>query len=268
MIGVDLRTHISSAAELPRKVYLRELSGYDELSNGSVAELIDGLLLDRPDAVARRGDALRLTLAETDRVLAAIYRSLYGDEVECHVNCTACGSSFALSFTLTDLWDDVTEPTPEDERLLVELEGPDTRGVYSLGRLRFRLPTGEDLAEVACLVPEEMVAALRARCVLEEDSELGEEALDRAMALVGPTLDTDLEGVCPECNAEQVVAFRIDEFLFAALRRESSLLTREVHELARAYRWSRREILEMPRRERRQHAGLVLAEAAADGGWA
>ena len=60
----------------------------------------------------------------------------------------------------------------------------------------------------------------------------------------------------------------MDEFLFAALWRESALLTREVHELARAYRWSRREILEMPRRERRQHAGLVLAEAAWDGRWA
>ena len=88
------------------------------------------------------------------------------------------------------------------------------------------------------------------------------------MFLVGPTLDTDLDGVCPGCGTKQAVPFRIDEFLLAALRRESALLTREVHELARAYRWSRREILEMPRRERRQHAGLVLAASAADGGWA
>jgi hypothetical protein len=268
MIGVDLRTHISSDAEPPRKVYLRELSGYDELSNGSAAELIDGLLLDRPDAAVRPGDARRLTLAETDRVLAAIYRSLYGDEVECYTDCNACGSSYALSFTLTDLWDDVTAQTPEDERLLAELEGPDSRGVYGLDGLRFRLPTGDDLAEVACLRPEEMVAALRARCVLEEDSGVGEEVLDRALALAGPTLDTDLDGLCPECGAEQLVPFRLDEFLFAALRRESSLLTREVHELARAYRWSRREILEMPRHERRQHTGLVLSDAASDGGWA
>ena len=266
MIGVDLRTHTGAGAGPPRKVYLRELSGYDELCDCSAAELIDRLLLDRPGAAARPGDAARLTLAEADRVLAAVYRSLYGDEVECHVNCASCGSPYSLSFTLTDMWDALTETTPEDEQLLSELEGPDERGVYRLGSLSFRLPTGEDLAEAATRGPEGIAGALRARCVLQEDAGRGEETLDRAMSLAGPTLDTDLEGVCPGCGAGQSIPFRIDEFLLAALRRESALLAREVHELARAYRWSRREILEMPRRERRQHAGLVLAELEAAGG--
>ncbi|HEX7177270.1 MAG TPA: hypothetical protein VF240_18580 [Pyrinomonadaceae bacterium] len=265
---MDLRTHAGRGAGVPRRVYLRELSGYDELASGSAVELIDRLLVERPGAAARPGDARRLTLAEADRVLAAVYRSLYGDDIECHVSCPACRSSYALSFTLTDMWTAVTETTPEDEQLLDELAGPDEDGVYHLDGFRFRLPTGEDLAEVAGLGTEGMAEALRARCVLEENAERGEETLDHAMTLAGPTLDTDLDGVCPECGAEQAVPFRIDEFLFAALRRESALLTREVHELARAYRWSRREILEMPRRERRQHAGLVLAAAAPDGGWA
>ena len=266
MIGVDLRTHTGAGAGPPRRVYLRELSGYDELCDCTAVELLDRLLLDRPGAAARPGDAGKLTLAEVDRVLAALYRSLYGDEVECHVSCAACGSPYSLSFTLREMWDAITETTPEDEHLLSELEGPDERGVYRLGSLTFRLPTNEDLAQAAEPGPEGTAAALRSRCVLQEDAGLGEETLDRAMSLAGPTLDTDLEGVCPECGTEQAVPFRIDEFLLAALRRESALLAREVHELARAYRWSRREILEMPRRERRQHAGLVLAELAAAGG--
>jgi hypothetical protein len=270
---VDLRTHIISDAEPPRDVYLRELAGYDELSTGSAVELVDGLLLDRPGAAARPGDARRLTLSEVDRMLAAVYRGLYGDAVVCHVTCPGCRSSYELSFTLSDMWDALTETTPEDEELLAALDGPDGHGVYRLGSLRFRLPTGEDLAEVVGLGPEASAAALRASCVLEQSAGDGRErpgleaTLDRAMALVGPTLDTDLDGVCPECSAEQAVPFRIDEFLFAALRRERALLTREVHELARAYRWSRHEILEMPRRERRQHAGLVLAANASGGGW-
>lgn len=267
MIRVDLCT-FTMDGELSRNVYLRELSGYDELCIGPATELIDRLLVDRPGVAARPGEAGKLTLGETDRVLAAVFRSLYGDELECHVSCSACGVSYASSFTLADMWDAVTETTPTDTRPLEELEGPDERGVYRLGGLRFRLPTGEDLTEVAGLDEERMAAALRARCVLEEDPRHTDETLDRVMALAGPTLDTDLDGVCPECGAEQSVPFRIDEFLFSALRRESALLTREVHELARAYRWSRREILEMPRAERRQHAGLVLAEAAGDGRWA
>jgi hypothetical protein len=274
MIAVDLRTHITSDAEPPRQAYLRELAGYDELWNGSAVELIDRLLLDRPGAAARPGDARRLTLSEIDRVLAAVYRGLYGDTVECHVACPDCHSSYELSFTLSDMWDALTETTPEDEELLAALEGPDGQGVYRLGVPRFRLPTGEDLAEVAGLGPEASAAALRGRCVLGDRAGDGpaapelEATLDRVMALVGPTLDTDLDGVCPECGAEQAVPFRIDEFLFAALRRESALLTREVHELALAYGWSRREILEMSRHERRQHAGLVLAASASEGGWA
>jgi len=266
MIGVDLRTHTGAGAGPPRKVYLRELSGHDESFDGTAAELIDRLLLERPGAAARPGEAARLTLAEVDRVLAAIYRSLYGDEVECHVNCASCGSPYTMSFTLTDMWDALTETSAEDEQLLAELEGPDERGVFGLGALRFRLPTGEDLLEAAAGGPEGVAAALRSRCVLAEDDGRGDETLDRAMSLTGPTFDTDLEGACPECGAEQSVPFRLEEFLLAALRRESAMLAREVHELARAYGWSRREILEMTRRERRQHAGLVLAEAASSGG--
>jgi len=272
VIAIDLRTHITSDGEPPRHVCLRELAGYDELSSGSAIELIDGLLLDRPGVAARPGDAGRLTLAEADRVLAAVYRSLYGDGVECHVSCPNCRSSYEISFTLSDMWDALTETSPEDEQLLAWLGGPDGHGVYRLGVFRFRLPTAEDVADVARLEPEASVAELRARCVLHDDSADGpdspelEETLDRVMSLVGPMLDTDLGGACPECGAEQVVPFRIDEFLLAALRRESVLLTREVHELARAYRWSRQEILEMPRRERRQHVALLLAASAPDGG--
>lgn len=267
MIQVDLRTHCRTDRESPRQVYLRELSGNDELSDASTTELIDRLLIDLPGAAVRAGEACKLSLAETDRILAAIFRSLYGDEVECHVRCEACGAFYESSFTLTDLWRVVTETGPEDDELLERLEGPDGQGAYRLDGSCFRLPTGEDLAEVAVFDPEARAVALRARCVLEDDGRHPEETLDRVMALAGPTLDTDLDGLCPLCGAEQSVPFRLDRFLFAALRRERTLLTREVHELARAYRWSRREILEMPRHERRQHAGLVLAETAAAGRW-
>jgi hypothetical protein len=265
MIRVDLRIRLKPAGQAQRYVYLRELSGYDELWDAAATALIDRLLVDYPGVAVRPGEALKLTLAEVDRVLATVYRSLYGDEVTCHVPCSACSGAYALSFTLTDMWAAVTEMSPEDEALLSKLDGPDEQGVYYLGPLGFRLPTGEDLAAVAGLEPEAMVKALQARCIVAQDPHWNEETfLDRLMSLVGPTLDTDLDGVCPRCGAEQAVPFRIDTFLLAALRRESALLTREVHELARTYHWSRREILEMPRRERRQYTGLVLAELTSD----
>jgi hypothetical protein len=268
MTRVDLRTPWKPDLEPSRAVYLREIAGYDELSDISALELMDRLLVDGPGAIAQQGEASRLSLTDADRVLAAIYRSLYGDLVECQVACSTCRSAYVMSFTLTDMWNAAIEVAPENEELLGSIEGPDEGGLYRLGKLAFRLPTGADLAEIAGRDPQSMEHDLRARCVVEEDPDQDDEIIDRLLSLAGPTLDSDLDSTCPECGADQAVPFRIDDFLMAALQRESPLLTREVHELARAYRWSRHEILEMSRRERRQHACLVLAETSSDGGWA
>ena len=266
IIRVELRT-VQTRQSLPAQVFLRELSGFDELCADSVTELIDRLLIDRPGSAFGPGQTGKMSLSDTDLVTAELYRHLYGDDVEAKAVCSACGSAWSVSFTLTDLIASSNATSEDDLAILRGVEGPDTDGVYSFEGSRFRLPTGEDLAAVSGLEPGDMERAMRTRCVLQQDPQHDDEIVDRAMSLVGPTLDTDLEATCSECGSEQSVPFRIDEFLLAALRRESVLLTREVHELALAYRWSRREILEIPREERRQYAGLVLAYTAASGGW-
>jgi hypothetical protein len=267
MIHVDLNTRVTPDLHTHRFVCLRELCGHDELWDDTAIGLIDRLLVDRPGVAFGPGDAKKLTLSETDRVLAAIYRSLYGDAVECHVACSTCGSTYAMSFTLTELWDSVRTPSPDDDVLLADLVDADGDGVYRFRSLRFRLPTGDDVQVVAGLAPDDLARALRRRCVVDDDRSLDEDALDRVLSLAGPILDMDLDSTCSECGTAQGVPFRLDEFLLSALRRESPLLTREVHELARAYRWSRHEILQMTRRERRQHAELVLAELGSGDTW-
>ena len=243
MIHVNLNTRVTTGLRAHRFVCLRELCGEDELWDDAAIGLIDRLLLDRPGAAFGPGDAKKFTLSETDRVLAAIYRSLYGDAVECHVVCSRCGRSYAMSFTLTELWQSVTSPSPDVDVLIADLGDADADGVYRFRSLRFRLPTGEDLDAIAGLTPQEQAHALRVRCVLDDDRSVDERAFDRALSLAGPILDVDLDSTCSECGATQGVPFRLDEFLLSALRREGPLLTREVHELARAYRWSRQEIL-------------------------
>ena len=151
--------------------------------------------------------------------------------------------------------------------MIADLGAADQAGVYHFRAVRFGLPTGEDLDAVAGLAPEEQARALRERCVLEDDRSVDERAFNRALSLAGPILDLDVDSTCSECDAAQGVPFRIDEFLLSALRREGPLLTREVHELARAYRWSRQEILAMTRRERRQHTGLVLVAVEPGESW-
>ena len=258
MTRVDLRPPLQPNGDSPRAVYLREISGYDELSDISATDLIDRLLIDRPGTIARSGEALELTLSDADRVFAAIYQKLFGELVECQVRCGSCPSRYTMSFTLSEMWAAACESTPEEH----ELDGPDNGGMYRSGNLVFRLPRLADAADVAGLDQEDSERELRARCVVQEDPNRNDDVLDRLMSMVGPTLDSDLDSTCPECGTDQVIPFRIDEFLMAAMKRERSMLTREVHELALAYRWSRREILEMTRDERRQHTRLLLAEGA------
>ena len=267
MIHVNLNTRVTTGLPACRFVCLRELCGEDELWDDTAIGLIDRLLLDRPCAAFGPGDAKKLTLSETDRVLSAIYRSLYGEAVQCHVACISCGGSYAMSFALAELWDSVTGALSADDALLLDLSGCNADGVYQFRSLRFRLPTGEDVEAVAGLGTEEQALALRDRCVLEDDRSVDERGFDRALSLAGPILDLDLDSTCSECGAAQLVPFRLDDFLLSALRREGPLLAREVHALARAYRWSRREILAMTRRERRQHTGFVLAELGSGDSW-
>jgi hypothetical protein len=267
MIHVDLSTRVTPDLQAHRFVCLRELCGHDELWDDTAIGLIDRLLVDRPGAAFGAGDARKLSLSDADRVLAAIYRSLYGDEIECHVVCTACRRAYAMGFTLTELWHSVGARDADDEPLQDHLTAGDDEGSFCFRSLRFRLPTAADLEAVAGLEPDARTHALRSRCVLDDDAAVDEALLDRVLALAGPVLDTEVESRCSECGTDQQVAFRLDEFLLSALRRELPLLTREVHELARAYRWSRHEILDMTRRERRQHAGLILADLGAGGTW-
>jgi hypothetical protein len=86
------------------------------------------------------------------------------------------------------------------------------------------------------------------------------------METVAPLLSLDLPTSCPLCGAEQEVPFDLVSFFMAALIRERPLLAREVHYLARAYRWSHTEILSLPRSERRAFVALVLAEYQARAG--
>ena len=147
IIRVDLRT-VQTRQSLPAQVFLRELSGFDELCADSVTELIDRLLIDRPGSAFGPGQTGKMSLSDTDLITAELYRHLYGDDVEAKAVCSACGSAWSVSFTLTDLIASSNATSEDDLAILRVVEGPDPDGVYSFEGSRFRLPTGEDLAAV------------------------------------------------------------------------------------------------------------------------
>src|SRR5687767_1236730 len=91
---------------------VEEVSGADEAAfrpNGAgggtrqALALLDRLLREAPGAVAGPGQAARLTAPDRDRLLAAVYTRLYGDQIQGVHVCRACSCPFDLDFSLAAL---------------------------------------------------------------------------------------------------------------------------------------------------------------------
>lgn len=263
MLEVSLERNSPSRSSPVCRVFLRELEGEDELldltSSDSLAHLL-GRLLVRVEGFSSPPPLNELSLSDLDRIAARLYASLYGDGIECSARCPACNQDFSVSFSLQGLWEFVNEQSAEHAQAVGSVEGPDSAGVYTLlDGSKFRLPTQADLAQTHGLALADAVSAVTARCVLLRAN--GEQTpIDRAMSLLGPRLDVDIDVNCASCEQAQRVNFNIEQFLRAALHRERALVLGEIHVLAKAYRWGRSEILAMSRTDRRFHVELVLSE--------
>ena len=246
----------------PRTALLRELRGRDEMvswSGGAVAasELLERLMVGKPRGLE---SVWQLTLSDRDRLIADLYRHYFGEIVEATADCTACDRKFELGFSLVELLDDLSGDA-------TEVSGPDVAGVYALdGVGRFRLPTAGDERDTFGLPADVLRRTLLARCMVEGSGADHAAEIECAMARLSPVLNLDLPASCALCGAAAPVRFDIVSFFLSALWRERVLLEREVHCLARAYRWRHAEIMTLPRSERRAYVALVLGEREAQAG--
>lgn len=220
-------------------VYLRELRGEDEdyvtsTETASAIALVDRLLVAIPGVAHRPGEACRMTAADRDRVLAAVYERDIARHIRSTPMCEKCGKPFDLDIELS---------------AIVRSLEPDR---VALASLQCRLPTGEDeLLAAAEAAPEE---ALAVRCgVAASDAATTMATIERA----APLIDLELEAACPDCKNVHLLHFDIQTFLLGSLIAERRRRTIEVHQLARTLGWSLTEILSLSRSQRRLHAELA-----------
>lgn len=236
----------------PRRVTLRALTGADEAALAGVPAGQAGVALLRRLVVAEDGAAVEvgaLGVADADRLLAALYTALYGDDAECQARCRGCGADYEFRLQLSQLIaaQDRERPGP-----------PADDGSWALpdGR-RVRAPRLDDIAAAGD------ANALVARLVVAGDATADTAAVTDFLERAAPLLSLDLDATCPHCARGETIRFDIAQYLGARLAGERPFLLREVHLLASRYGWGLAEILSLGRADRRAFAALIEAERAA-----
>lgn len=230
----------------PRQAVLSAVRGADELRFGPGSGAADAIALLRrvvrqPDGSALDLDAL--DVSHVDRLLAALYTALYDDRAECRVVCPACraGYEFIIELSALIAAQDADRPPPGDAAGWTLPDGS-----------RLQPPTLGDLAAG----PEAVLARLVSGGVAADTAAAW---LERA----APLLSIDLDAACPDCGHAAPVRFDLAAYFAARLAGERAFLLRETHLIAARYGWSRAEILDMGRDERRAYAAMITAEHAA-----
>ena len=142
--------------------------------------------------------------------------------------------------------------------------------------ITFRLPNGGDQEVVSPLIFENEARALTmllGRCIqdigplknpgegiISRLSPVARMEIEKRMDAVAPKVDLTMGATCPECGREFSVPFDLQDFFFGELRTSRDLLYREVHYLAYHYKWSEREIMEMPRAKRHKYIEVLADE--------
>jgi hypothetical protein len=220
--------------------------------------LVNRLLQPHEGTTVGPGCAQDLTVTDLDRIAVMLYRRHFGDRIETRVTCRQCGHPFEASLDLPGL------PLPTAIPPQVDVTGPDGEGTFvcSKSGRSFRLPTLRDQLATQWLAPSTARRMLAERCTGSRDLDESDlPTLEDAMESVGPLLSGRIAAACPHCRFEgNQLQFAIQQILVDALASERRFLFHEVHTVARAYGWSRTEILSLARDDRGRHVRMVLAE--------
>lgn len=243
------------SASLPTISAPAPLTLLDVWEQGQAREWVERALLllaaASPDASL---DALAaLTLGQRDSCLLTLRAQLFGNALVCIAHCPECNTRAELELQL--------------EALRAPLGDAETRIVFENENraLAFRLPNSSDLLALRAQNDSAFAREyLLARCALEDfpTDALGFPATDfieLQMAQADPQAQIDLELVCPECEHTWLAAFDIASYLWNELEQWALRVLREVHQLASAYGWSEREILETSPLRRQVYLDLTSA---------
>jgi len=214
-------------------------------------------------ALARPADdldrLLAVPLGQRDADLYGLRRYLFGEEVPLRLECRECGEPLEFALAVGQLAG--SGPTPEESTVDCELDG-------ARWSVRYRLPTGADLAAAAAAGPSRARQVLLSACVVSSTVDGAPVAaahlppavqarLAGAVADADPRADVRLDVPCPACAQHTKAVLDIASTLWTELDSWARGTLLDVHLLAAAYGWTEPEVLALSPLRRRYYLELA-----------
>ena len=205
----------------------------------------------------------RTSVGRRDRAILALREETLGSQLECFVECRRCAARLEFNFDAHELLD--SEPARDAESVDYELE---TDG----WRIRYRLPTGADVADVAARTNGDAARhALLACCTLsvrtpdgtaaafERLPDAARDELETALEARDPLAGASFSTVCAACGQASDFRFDVVPYFCTELFATAKRLLSDVDILARTYHWREADVLAMSAVRRRCYVESALA---------
>lgn len=193
-------------------------------------------------------DPWHLPLPDRDRLLLALRRRLFGNEITIWRRCPNCGE------------------TLEAEIDLAALPGADGSGASHVAvaiadgsDVELRLPTSADLRDAGAVssAPNVQRRELARRLLAVDPGNEDIAAIEDALADADPFLEINFAFTCPACEMPFSATFDIAAALWAEIDNLTRHLLQDVHDLARTYHWPEADILALTPQRRDAYLQLV-----------
>lgn len=199
-----------------------------------------------------------LSIGSRDACLLRVRERLFGSRLVNSAVCPQCKGQIEWEQEISDIAVETTDrPTTHHSSLEID--------DY---QLCFRLPNSVDLAELEGSNTDVALQQLLRRCILsaehagefcdiEQLPEAVIQALNQRIEELDPQAEVRINLTCPECSHRWEVFFDIAGFLWAEINEWAERMLQTVHQLARAYGWTEREILNLSPVRRQLYLGMV-----------
>jgi len=217
-------------------------------------------LLALADGAVEPTDLALLPLGMRDERLLRVRRQLFGDRMTCTTVCPGCGGYLELDLCAGDFLGAAADAAEAVHRL--DCDG------YAVD---FRTPNSTDLGALVLQGNgAEAEQQILARCVIDARGPSGPldprqlppdlvAALEREIERRDPLAVIWLDLTCEHCGHAWRSLFDIASLLWIEIDRWARTLLQEVHQLAHAYGWAERDILQMSAVRRHGYLGMIWA---------